>query len=273
MESFSALYKNGLDGWGFSFRRSQLFRYEKYMEMINRNKNMLSPSGKVLEVGCGQGFFSFEYLYTYFKNILGVDISEQAIQEARMRYPQITFFVDCLPGLQESSTRGLFHLITLHECLYYLPDEARKKAIARAWELCENDGYLMISVNIGDKPYLTKEETLGLLGDHFVLVDSDDMCIKQYYRYIESNVWKLLEIVQPDFWSKTHKYNTFSKKLAHLLFGNMIACSIYNHAISFLCKSLLYYMPIKYIDWLERNLHYDKGVSVYIILCKKKRSS
>ena len=75
MESFSALYKNGLDGWGFSFRRSQLFRYEKYMEMINRNKNMLSPSGKVLEVGCGQGFFSFEYLYTYFKNIVRVDIS------------------------------------------------------------------------------------------------------------------------------------------------------------------------------------------------------
>lgn len=269
VECFSNLYSNGLDGWGFSFRRSQLYRYEKYMEMIERNKGRFAATDKVLEIGCGQGFFTAEYLLSYFKDIMGVDISEEAIQTARRNHPQISFLIDSLPNLQQSGVREAFRLITMNECLYYLPEKEQETAILRAKELCVKNGYLMVSVNIGEKPYFSKTEIVDLLQKHFSIIDSSDMCIKQYYQSVECKIWKILEIMQWKFWEKPRTYDTMAKKLAGLLFGTRFAKVSYNRLIAFFCKILLYYMPIKYIDKLERYWNYDKSLSVYIVLCRK----
>ena len=81
-DKFSDIYNTDLHGWGFNFRRSQLYRFEKYMTLIKQNNVQRNHSCRVLEVGCGEGFFTFQYLSTIFTNIIGVDIASNAIENA-----------------------------------------------------------------------------------------------------------------------------------------------------------------------------------------------
>lgn len=46
---------------------------------------------KVLEIGCGQGFFSHVIAKNRNKNVVGVDISKEDISIAKKRYPHVTF--------------------------------------------------------------------------------------------------------------------------------------------------------------------------------------
>ncbi len=76
---FNLVHKS-LDGWGFSFRRSQLFRFNKYKNILNTIK----INGNILEIGCSTGFFSAKYLYPLFlKNLIACDISSVAIEKAK----------------------------------------------------------------------------------------------------------------------------------------------------------------------------------------------
>ena len=35
--TFDDIHDSALDGWGFSFRRSQLYRFKKYLDMLIKN--------------------------------------------------------------------------------------------------------------------------------------------------------------------------------------------------------------------------------------------
>lgn len=48
-DRFDEIYDNALDGWGFSFRRSQIYRFQKYIDIFKKN----NIKGKILEIGCG----------------------------------------------------------------------------------------------------------------------------------------------------------------------------------------------------------------------------
>lgn len=277
-EKFSAIYDTDLHGWGFDFRRSQLHRYKTYMELIHKNESKLPYRPRVLEIGCGEGFFSCQYLYPMFLDITGVDVATSAVARAKICAQhiyetdgvEIQFLADGLPVL--SSVQGEFDFITMNELLNYLSKEDQKKSIERVWNLCTDEGYIMVSVNIGDSPYFTKEEITGLVETHFDIVDRADMCIKQYYDRIETRIWQLLEIVQPGFWRQSHRIDTIPKKIARTILDNRIAMSTYNPLISYLCKKILYYMPIRCIDALGRKVSYDKNLSIYVLLCKKRQT-
>ena len=277
-EKFSAIYDTDLHGWGFDFRRSQLHRYKTYMKLIHKNESKFPYQSRVLEVGCGEGFFSCRYLYPKFLDITGVDVATSAVNRAKICAQhiyetdgvEIRFLADGLPTL--SSVSGRFHFITMNELLNYLSKEDQKKSIERVWNLCMDEGYLMVSVNIGDPPYFTKEEITELVEAHFDVVDRADMCIKQYYDHIETRIWQLLEIVQPGFWQQPHRVNTILKKIVQAILDNRIAKKTYNPLISYLCKKILYYMPIRFIDALGRKISYDKNLSIYVLLCKKRQT-
>lgn len=275
-DKFSDIYNTDLHGWGFNFRRSQLYRFEKYMTLIKQNNVQRNHSCRVLEVGCGEGFFTFQYLSTIFTDVTGVDIASNAIERAtvyarsreKIDKGKNFFLVDRLPDL--SAVEGPFDFITLNELLYYLSKEDQQHALKRVWDLCADDGHLMVSVNIGDPPYFTREEITSLVTEHFDIVDRTDMCIKRYYDHIEARIWQLLEIVQPGFWRKQHKIDTILKKVVRFFLDNRIARKTYNPLIGYLCKRILYYMPIRHIDMLGRKFFYDENLSLYILLCKKR---
>ncbi|WP_418626575.1 class I SAM-dependent methyltransferase [Anaerosinus sp.] len=268
MKVFDYLYKDCADGWGFSFRRSQLYRYDKYLELLKRQNVNQIASANVLEIACWNGFFTYYYLAPFFKDILGVDISNEAIKIAQKKYDTIDFKVDTIPSLESIDRK--FTLIILNECLYYLDSSEQIEAINRIHQLCKEDGYLMISVNIGNEPYFNKVKLCKLIEKKFKIIDSDEMCIKKYYNLLECKIYKLVEITETGFWEKPHEIDCIKKSIAKKLFGNFFAVNIYNRILNCLGRFILFYMPIKWIDLLGHYISYDDNLSVYMILCKKK---
>lgn len=261
---FNKNFQNGLAGWGFSFRQSQLTRYGKYIKLLKtvdyRNKS-------VLEVGCNDGFFTAKFLKNFFLDVEAVDISLSAIEVAQNRYPEISFHVDAIPYL--ANVERSFDFITLLECLYYLSWDEQLLAINRVYDLLNNGGYVLISVNIGSEPYYTKEKMAKLLRGKFEIVREDDMCIKNYFAVVETPLWQILEILQPEFWEKYHKLNSRLKRLIKAALDNPLARNTYNPMLSWLLKQILHFMPIGVIDYISRKIDYEANLSIYMVLAKK----
>ena len=96
-DRFDEIYDNALDGWGFSFRRSQIYRFQKYIDIFKKN----NIKGKILEIGCGAGYFT-NLMSKALKNIdiTAIDISRIAIDKAKRRYSNIDFNVSRLPNIE-----------------------------------------------------------------------------------------------------------------------------------------------------------------------------
>lgn len=276
---FDDVYMNGIDGWGIQFRRSQLFRFEKCKNLIKDVINV-TKENKSLEIACGDGFFSNEYLKCLSCECLGVDISEVAIEKGREKYLQVDFLCDSLPNLEK--VNGKYDLISVNEVLYYLSYEEQIMSLKRIAELCKDDGYVIVTVNLGLPPYYTKYLIRKLLGYFFIIVKEDDICLKYYSCKIEKYLFQVLMLMQRNTWKKYNESNknnlgenSYSKKrilkqVAYYIFDNRVAYMTYNKFLSFIIKKILFYMPISAIDALSRKISYKRNLSGYIALCKKK---
>lgn len=264
---FDEMFDNGMRGWGFDFRNSQLYRYDKYMLLLQKNNISSKVKNNILDIACWDGFFAANYLRKIFKQkIVGVDIAEVAIEYAKKKYMDIEFIVDRLPELK--LIKESYDFVVLNECLYYLSEKDKRKSIENVYELCNDGGYILISVNIGEG-YFTVENLREIVMEKFQIVDEETMYIKRYYKYIETPVVMLLSLAQRTCWEK-RKINTLRRKLVNLVFNNFFARNFYNKGIVIVCKMLLRNMPIKMIDFLGSQLKSEKDLSVYMILGKKR---
>lgn len=84
---FEEMYQNFDDPWEQSTR--ELFCYEKTIGLeIIKNNNLK----KVLELGCGHGHYTNK-IKKFAPTSIGVDISETAINKAKINYPECEFLV------------------------------------------------------------------------------------------------------------------------------------------------------------------------------------
>lgn len=264
---FDNIHDNNLDGWGFSFRRSQLFRFNKYFNLLKKYK----INGEALEIGCSTGFFVNNYLKPIFKkNLIGVDISKFAIEKARKNYSDISFEVDSLP--KTKFIDGQFNLVTAIELLYYLSEKERYESLDEIYRILKPEGYCIISVNIGSSPYYNIDEIRNQIKNKFVILEEDGLYIKTYYKLVEVKLWSILE-----YFSSKEKFNikntdsmtiVFVKKMINFLIKNKLAKFSYNLLIIGFIKAILYIMPIALINWMSRKIS-NNELSIYIALAKK----
>ena len=272
---FDEVYSNGIEGWGFHFRRSQLFRFEKCSNLVKSIID-IDKEFTVLDIACGDGFFSNKCLTSFAKKVLGVDISEIAIKNARKRYPKLELLCDSLPYLEKVS--GSYDFISVNEVLYYLPYNEQLMSLQRIGELCNEKGYILVTVNIGPSPYYTKGEIRSLLNKFFVIIKEDDLCLKWYSCKVEEYLVRGLMLFQKNTWDRCTAsvmnnsgiMKMILKRAAYYLFSNKVAYLTYNRICDSLIRKILFYMPISLIDMVSRKVSYEKNLSVYIALCKKK---
>jgi 2-polyprenyl-3-methyl-5-hydroxy-6-metoxy-1,4-benzoquinol methylase len=94
---------------------------------------------KILDLGCGIGWFS--EMLASLGQVTGVDLSEDAIAQARARCPQARFFAANI--LAEKFPDGDFDVAVSQEVIAHVEDQARY--IQRAAELLRPGGYLIIT--------------------------------------------------------------------------------------------------------------------------------
>ena len=89
------------------------------------NSQALDPRRlRILDVGCGNGFYTGFWKEQGVQEYLGLDISAAAVAALKERFPGYRFEgVDiCQPGLLAEQA-GRFHLITLFDVLYHIVDD------------------------------------------------------------------------------------------------------------------------------------------------------
>ena len=266
---FDEIHRTSLDGWGFSFRRSQIARFKKYERLLEK----APVSGEVLEIGCSTGFFTAKYLAPRFgKRLLACDVSLVALEKARKAFPGLRFD---LGGLPKTSYRDRqFGLVTAIEMLYYLPPEEQRQSLDEIYRILHDGGYCLISVNIGERPYFSVAEIEKLVAGRFEILDTDSMYIGTYYRFIEARIWALLVLVSGDGRQARDGTGTKTrgrlKETCALLFKRRLVSSTCGPVIRILCKSTLYLAPVGLIDRVSRYMGGQDERSVYMILARKR---
>jgi SAM-dependent methyltransferase len=132
-------------------KRRPLWR--RWVKIIREYKTL----GKLLDVGCGQGFF-LAYAERYY-DVYGVDISEYAIREAKQRTYKAKLSIGEATNLDYKN--GYFDVVACFDLLEHLPDPVL--ALREFYRVLKNDGILVLRVpntsSIGAR--LKKEEWFG----------------------------------------------------------------------------------------------------------------
>ncbi len=121
---FRAVYQANDDPWNFAASPYEQAKYAASLAALPQEQY-----GRALEIGCSIGVFTAQ-LAPRCQHLLGVDVSEAALAQARARcaaLPQVKLQKMTLP---EDFPAGEFDLITLCEVGYYWsrPDLARAAA-------------------------------------------------------------------------------------------------------------------------------------------------
>jgi trans-aconitate methyltransferase len=112
---FDDLYAADPDPWAFATSPYEDAKYTATIEALKEN-----AYGRALEIGCSIGVLT-ERLAPHVDDLLAVDVSQTALQQARERVPGATFERRELP---EQFPPGRFDLIVCSEVLYYLDPPA-----------------------------------------------------------------------------------------------------------------------------------------------------
>ncbi|MBI3776087.1 MAG: class I SAM-dependent methyltransferase [Gammaproteobacteria bacterium] len=169
------------DPWGLDWRPSQLARYRMMLEALDTALAARAAPRTILDIGCSTGTFT-AMLARHFgpaARIWGVDVSEQGIARARIRYPSLAF--ECLSIDQVAARfRSAMDVVVLLEVLYYVPAQERSIVLQRVAEMLRPGGLLLVSSMAGRQPYLSAEELTGLVGARFRIVGGDSLYLKPF---------------------------------------------------------------------------------------------
>lgn len=106
-------------------------------------ESYLKPNDRVLEIGCSNGY-NLNYFHTRVGcECYGIDPSQEAIQEGKMKYPQVLLTVGTADKLNYPA--GFFDFILFGFCLYLTDRQLLTKIIADADRVLKNKAYLGIT--------------------------------------------------------------------------------------------------------------------------------
>lgn len=136
--------------------------------------------GKVLDVGCGDGYIT-SLIFEKFKNVIGIDISEKAIKIAREKSQGVTFIVGSCTNLPFSDRS--FDTIVASEIIEHVNYNNGKSFLKEARRVLTPKGRIIISTPNLSNLYMkylqvtnknpehlkeyTKKEFVELLSAHF----------------------------------------------------------------------------------------------------------
>jgi SAM-dependent methyltransferase len=122
--------------------------YVSYMQVVERELlRGLADAGvelagaRVLDVGCGGGYFLHRLSEYGASECHGIDLMESRIEEARQRYPGLAWHVGSATKLPFED--GAFELVTQFTCLSSIVDDAARSAAASEMRRVAGDGWIL----------------------------------------------------------------------------------------------------------------------------------
>ena len=160
-------------------------RIEAMESMLERHVNKPLEQLRVLDIGCGSGFYTGFWQARGVREYVGLDISSRTITQLANAYPEYRFVhADITEALPDTlGNPGSFDIITVFDVLYHIIDNRRvKSAIANIGGLVTEDGRLFIMEFLCRRNYQVAKHVIHRARDayfaefrknHLVLVDSE----------------------------------------------------------------------------------------------------
>lgn len=118
---FEEMYRDIDDPWGCSEKADSL-NNNLFLEIIFHN----SQYDRILDIGCGVGDLTMEIARRSIgSQVTGMDISQTAIDKAKLRYPDVNFICRNILSYNISED-GPYNLIAISEVFWYLLDDISK---------------------------------------------------------------------------------------------------------------------------------------------------
>ena len=128
-------------------------------EFINEIQEFVTQfpeKAKVLDLGCGSGYIT-NYLYNQNLNAIGLDFSQEMINIAKRKYPNIEFlladFVNIENYFDENSVDGLIAIYSL----YFVPKEQFESVLKSLSKVLKSDGKFLFVTQIGNGEVLSQQ--------------------------------------------------------------------------------------------------------------------
>ncbi|MFC1964477.1 class I SAM-dependent methyltransferase [Chloroflexota bacterium] len=170
---------NSQNPWPIRWKYHHIYRYHLAKRYCHNKR--------VLDAGCGYGYGSF-MLSSVSEKVVGIDISEEAIQIAKKRYsnPNVEFL---LMNTKEMNFNNQFDVIIAFEHIEHLRDPGL--FLSKACLYLEPGGIFIVStpnkIYTGDNPYHFKEyshkQFQQVLKSYFQEVKIEGQYLKSYFLY------------------------------------------------------------------------------------------
>ena len=177
---------------------------EELVELVEFGK--IKPC-KVLDIGCGEGFYSI-YLAKKGFEVTGIDLAENAIklakQNAEKAVVKINFIAMDISDLEKLNEK--FDFILGWAILHHISHEKRRKYVEDISKLLNPEGkYLSVSFNINDRKSGKGEKSKEVTGKqkrpegatrpvgatlYFSSLEELENLFKNYFKIIESKVYE-----------------------------------------------------------------------------------
>lgn len=211
---FNQLYATP-DPWRISRARFRDRALKRHLSSIVQGK-------RILELGCGEGHLT-EAIFNNAASVVGVDISDVAVQRARARrLPNASFETrDFLQTSFES-----YDVITAIECLYYLSAQEQEQFFTKIRD--EHRGVLILTAPItGEtkfRKYFTHLELMTIFDRHHFSVDFANLTVMR--RNIPTAIASILTRISPIFldWIPTNLIYQRLYMIRISLFAMMVGC-------------------------------------------------
>jgi len=139
---------------------------------LNEFISMVPKEAKVLDVGCGSGR-DLHYLMDYKFDVVGIDLSEGIINEAKKRVPKGNFQIMDMRGMEfeDNTFDGIWCCVTLCN----IKREDLQRTLKEFKRILKPRGVLYISVKEGEGERVINDEKYNNLPLHFTFYQKDEI--------------------------------------------------------------------------------------------------
>ncbi len=132
---------------------------EDYERFVGQDESLLKKFGsfadkEILEVGCGTGRMA-EFFAKDFKNVFGIDISEEMVSQAKKRLAHIkNLQIIATDGLHYPFPDNRFDLVFSYVVFQHMPSkDVVERNFREIFRVLKSDGIAKIQIRGGHQPY------------------------------------------------------------------------------------------------------------------------
>lgn len=136
------LVGTGETGLSLAYNRACYALRAVQLERALRAAGVAVAGRRVLDAGCGTGFFTDFYLRRG-ATVTGLDITTASVERLRMRFPQLRFV---LADVSESAPDERYDVVNAIDVLYHITDDSRwERAMRNLAGAVEPGGWLVLT--------------------------------------------------------------------------------------------------------------------------------